>query len=99
MDTACLDHILTETERQSFEQNGYLTIENALTPDQLEESLRDFIGKDPLLPLAPTTRRSLCFSYYRPVYAHPEATPGHQLFGWLRLYLSQRRRRAAQKLD
>ena len=30
MDTACLDHILTETERQSFEQNGYLTIENAL---------------------------------------------------------------------
>ena len=26
MGTACLDYILTETERQSFEENGYMTI-------------------------------------------------------------------------
>ncbi len=32
MDTNCLDHVLTPTERQFFESNGYLIIENALDP-------------------------------------------------------------------
>jgi len=36
MDTSCLSHLLTETERKQFSNNGYLVIENALTPEILD---------------------------------------------------------------
>lgn len=35
MDTACLDHVLTEAEQLQFEQDGYLIIENALSEEQV----------------------------------------------------------------
>lgn len=36
MDTSCLRHLLTEIERKQFSNNGYLIIENALTPEILD---------------------------------------------------------------
>lgn len=36
MDIACLDHLLTEEERQSFEAQGYFIVEDALDSDQCE---------------------------------------------------------------
>lgn len=35
MDTACLDHVMTEAEKLFFEKEGYLFIENALTQDEV----------------------------------------------------------------
>ncbi|MGC4047486.1 MAG: phytanoyl-CoA dioxygenase family protein [Armatimonas sp.] len=35
MDTACLEHRLTEAEREQFETQGYLIIEDALDPDRV----------------------------------------------------------------
>ena len=32
MDTACLDYRLTEDERDGFERDGYLVVENVLRP-------------------------------------------------------------------
>jgi hypothetical protein len=37
MDTACLQHCLTDSERQAFEENGYLVVENALPPRLVED--------------------------------------------------------------
>ena len=39
MDTRCLDYMLRDAERQSFERDGYLIVENALTPAQVELAL------------------------------------------------------------
>ena len=39
MDTRCLDYMLRDTERQSFERDGYFIVENALTPAQVELAL------------------------------------------------------------
>ena len=36
MNRSCLNHLLTETEREQFSKNGYLIIENALTPETLD---------------------------------------------------------------
>jgi hypothetical protein len=36
MDVSCLEHRLTDEERNTFEETGVLTVENALTPDQVE---------------------------------------------------------------
>ena len=36
MNRSCLNHLLTETEREQFAKNGYLIIENALTPETLD---------------------------------------------------------------
>ena len=35
MDTRCLDHSMTESERNQFEEQGYLIVENALPPDHI----------------------------------------------------------------
>jgi hypothetical protein len=35
MDVSCLEHRLTEDEKKTFEETGVLTVENALTPDQV----------------------------------------------------------------
>ena len=37
MDPSCLNHRLTESERQAFEKEGYFIVENALSPDLLHE--------------------------------------------------------------
>ena len=37
MDTACLQHCLTEQERVEFEDNGYLVVEDALPADLVDE--------------------------------------------------------------
>ena len=39
MDTRCLDYMLRDAERQAFERDGYLIVENALTPAQVELAL------------------------------------------------------------
>ncbi|NKB67328.1 MAG: hypothetical protein GKR89_09735 [Candidatus Latescibacteria bacterium] len=39
MDRSCLDHILTDQERQQFRTNGYLVIENALDTETLETAV------------------------------------------------------------
>ena len=36
MDIACLENCLTETECQTFEENGFLIVENALSPKIVE---------------------------------------------------------------
>ncbi len=55
MDSACLEHYLTETERTKFERDGFIVIENALPVPMVEglidavDSVKagvDFIGKD-----------------------------------------------------
>ena len=35
MNVACLDYLLTEEERLTFEQNGFLVLENVLSEDQI----------------------------------------------------------------
>ncbi|MBV7335802.1 phytanoyl-CoA dioxygenase family protein [Chloroflexi bacterium TSY] len=35
-DASCLDYRLTDTERQEFEERGYFSIEDALSPNQVE---------------------------------------------------------------
>ena len=54
MDTACLEHCLTEAERTKFERDGFIVIENALPAPMVEglieavDSVKagvDFIGK------------------------------------------------------
>ena len=57
MDIACLEHCLTEDERTQFERDGFLVVENALSPpmvagltkavDRVKPGV-DFIGKDDL---------------------------------------------------
>jgi ectoine hydroxylase len=37
MDTACLDYCLTNEERETFDQNGFLVVEDALPPEMLEK--------------------------------------------------------------
>ena len=37
MDTACLDYCLTEKEREEFEQNGFLIVDDALSPQMVED--------------------------------------------------------------
>ena len=37
MDTACLNYRLTETERDQFEQNGFFVVEDALSPEIVQE--------------------------------------------------------------
>ena len=39
MDKSCLNHLLTEAERKQFSNNGYIVIENALTPQLLDSCL------------------------------------------------------------
>ena len=55
MDSACLEHCLTEAERAKFERDGFIVIENALPAPMVEglieavDSVKvgvDFIGKD-----------------------------------------------------
>ena len=55
MDSACLEHCLTEAERAKFERDGFMVIENALPAPMVEglidavDSVKagvDFIGKD-----------------------------------------------------
>ena len=55
MDSACLEHCLTEQERTQFERDGFIVIENALPAPMVEglinavDSVKagvDFIGKD-----------------------------------------------------
>ena len=55
MDSACLEHCLTEAERTQFERDGFVVIENALPAPMVEglidavDSVKagvDFIGKD-----------------------------------------------------
>src|SRR5262245_13349444 len=38
LDTSCLNYRLTEAERQEFNETGMLTIEGALSPDQIAEA-------------------------------------------------------------
>ena len=54
MDSACLEHCLTEAERTKFERDGFVVVENALPPSMVEglieavDSVKagvDFIGK------------------------------------------------------
>ena len=54
MDTACLEHCLTEAERTKFERDGFVVVENALPPSVVKglieavDSVKagvDFIGK------------------------------------------------------
>ena len=54
MDTACLEHCLTEAERTKFGRDGFVVIENALPPSMVEDLIEavdsvkagvDFIGK------------------------------------------------------
>lgn len=42
MDTRCLDFMLRDAERQTFERDGFFIVENALTPAQLERALAAF---------------------------------------------------------
>ena len=44
MDTACLEHQLTENERREFEQNGYFVVEDAL-PASLVEALAAVVDR------------------------------------------------------
>ena len=37
MDTACVDYCLTEKERETFEQNGFLIVEDALPPQMVSD--------------------------------------------------------------
>lgn len=55
MDSACLEHCLTEAERTKFERDGFVVVENALPASMVEglieavDSVKagvDFIGKD-----------------------------------------------------
>ena len=55
MDSACLEHRLTEAERAKFERDGFVVVENALPPSMVEglieavDSVKagvDFVGKD-----------------------------------------------------
>ena len=39
MNTSCLDHVLSDTERDQFGRDGFFVIENALDPEILEKSL------------------------------------------------------------
>jgi ectoine hydroxylase len=39
MDPLCANHLLTETERDTFERDGYLVLENTLPPDRIEDLL------------------------------------------------------------
>ena len=39
MDKSCLDHLLTDREREQFHTDGYFTIANALDPQTLEKSI------------------------------------------------------------
>jgi ectoine hydroxylase len=57
MTTACLEHCLTEEERQEFERDGFLIIEDALPPalvrdliavvDRLDAQYRPLLGRGP----------------------------------------------------
>lgn len=57
METACLEHCLTEAERASFERDGYLVVEEALPPsmvrdlnavvDRLDAEWRPRMGRGP----------------------------------------------------
>lgn len=57
MDTACLEHVLTEDERREFEAKGFFIIEGALPPslvreltavvDRLDAEYRPAMGKGP----------------------------------------------------
>ena len=59
MDPLCLEHCLTETEKQQFEDNGYFVVEDAI-PQELVEKLivafdrvgAEHLGKDELPPNA-----------------------------------------------
>lgn len=59
MDPLCLEHCLTETEKQQFEDNGYFVVEDAI-PQKLVEKLivafdrvgAEHLGKDELPPNA-----------------------------------------------
>lgn len=56
MDPSCLNHRLTESERQAFEKEGYFIVKNALSPelvqevteamDRLDSAYRPFKGLD-----------------------------------------------------
>ena len=55
MDTACLEHRLTEAERTKFERDGFVVVDNALPAVMVKELIEavdsvkpsvDFIGKD-----------------------------------------------------
>lgn len=37
MDIKCINHRLTEAERQAFHRDGYFIVENALNPDHVEQ--------------------------------------------------------------
>ena len=37
MDTACLEHLLTEEERRQFDESGFLILENALPPSLIDK--------------------------------------------------------------
>lgn len=57
MDTACLEHVITEAERLEFEQNGFFIVEDALPPalvdelvavvDRLDACCRPEMGRGP----------------------------------------------------
>ena len=57
MDSLCLEHCLTESEKQQFEDNGYFVVENAV-PHEIVEKLTvafdrvgaEHLGKDELPP-------------------------------------------------
>ena len=38
MDVSCLQHRLTEDERRTFNETGLLTVENALSPAQVQQT-------------------------------------------------------------
>ena len=55
MDSECLQHLLTEEERESFDRDGFMVVENALPNSMVKDLNRavdriegavDFIGKD-----------------------------------------------------
>lgn len=58
MDRRCLDHALSAQEREQFERDGYLVVENALTAnavddllqlsDQIDHDERALLGSDPV---------------------------------------------------
>ena len=57
MNPLCLEHSLTETEKQQFEEDGFFAVENAIPQEMVEKLIAavdrvgaEHLGKDKLPP-------------------------------------------------
>ena len=57
MNPLCLEHCLTETEKQQFEENGFLIVEDAIPQEMVDKLVTtvdrvgaEHLGKDELPP-------------------------------------------------